>query len=294
MRNRTRCLLVVAVATACSPGKDERPTSSDGVADSNVVETGEISESATAGAGDETSGAETTTTTGSFVPDMPEVTEAVCDPWAQDCPEGEKCVAYSDNGEPSWNANKCVPVLGDGAHGDSCTASASIVEATDDCGADSFCWNVMDVGGEGIGVCTPFCQGSADEAICEPGSSCLISNEGAINLCIPICDPLLQDCVGAGMGCYWAGDNFNCIGSAFEVFQTGEPCGYINDCAPGNVCLAPEAFPACAGASCCGQYCDLANPEVICEPMGTECVAFFEEGEVIPGYENVGVCVLPE
>jgi hypothetical protein len=39
-----------------------------------------------------------------------------CDPFAQDCPAGEKCVPYDLAGN-NWNANKCAAVVGDrGAH----------------------------------------------------------------------------------------------------------------------------------------------------------------------------------
>jgi hypothetical protein len=277
--------LAVLAAAACSPGNDDRSTSSDGVADTSSA--AEAGETATDGA-DETSGGGTTTT--GFVPDMLEVAEAMCDPWAQDCPEGEKCVAYDSSGV-TWDANKCVPVTGDGAAGDPCI-SAGAVEGTDDCDQDTFCWEVMDVEGQLVGVCTPFCGGTMEEPICDPGFSCVIANTGSINLCISLCDPLLQDC-GAELACFWSNDNFNCA-PATENIPTGEPCGYINDCAAGNFCADAAALPACAGSACCAVYCDTTNPEANCVPAGTECVAFFDEGQALPGYENVGVCVLPE
>jgi hypothetical protein len=219
--------------------------------------------------------------------DIPNVSE--CDPFAQDCPDGEKCVPYASDGGNVWNANKCVMVTGDGAVGDTCTWGG-IVEATDDCGADSICWDVMDVDGQLLGVCTEYCGGTADDPICPPETSCIIINEGSINLCIVNCDPLLQDC-GAGLGCFWANTAFSCIFTAGEI-PTGEPCGYINDCAPGNFCTTADALPACNGSACCTPFCDLADPQ--CGAVaGTECVTFFEEGMSPPGYEDVGVCVLP-
>ncbi len=35
-----------------------------------------------------------------------------CDSWSQDCPDGERCVAYASSGA-TWDANKCVEIKGD-------------------------------------------------------------------------------------------------------------------------------------------------------------------------------------
>lgn len=224
------------------------------------------------------------TSSSGFIPETDMAIASSCDPWAQDCMEGEKCVAYASAGG-TWDANKCVPVTGDGTVGEPCMY-AGAVESTDDCDANSWCWDVNE---EGVGVCTPFCTGSADSPVCEPGSSCSIANNGSINLCLTSCDPLLQDC-GEGQACFYDGNGFVCANATQDI-PTGEPCGFINDCAAGNICLAPESFPSCAGASCCGAFCDLSNP--VCSLAGTECTAFYEEGMAPPGYEDVGVCVLP-
>jgi hypothetical protein len=213
--------------------------------------------------------------------------ESQCDPFMQDCPEGEKCVPYGSTGG-NWDANKCVPVTGDGQTGDTCTW-AGIVEATDDCGADSVCWDVMDVDGQLVGVCTPFCGGTADAPICDPGSSCIIANDGSVTLCLTTCDPLLQDC-SDGLACFWANTDFNCIFTTQNI-PTGEPCGFINDCAAGNLCTDAANLPVCNGSACCASYCDLTDPT--CGVEGTECVTFFEEGMAPPGYEDIGVCILP-
>ena len=222
-----------------------------------------------------------------FVPvdDIPGISE--CDPFGQDCPDGEKCVPYGSTGG-NWDANKCVPVTGSGSIGDECTYGG-VVEATDDCDASSHCWDIMEVDGMNVGTCTPFCTGTADNPICDPGSSCLIANDGSITLCIAICDPLLQDCA-AGLGCFWANNGFNCIFTTQDIPE-GEPCGYINDCIPGNVCLNADSLPSCAGSACCGGYCSLSDPT--CVLPGTECGPFFEEGMAPPGSEDVGVCILP-
>ncbi|MFV8756325.1 ribulose phosphate epimerase [Nannocystaceae bacterium ST9] len=224
-----------------------------------------------------------------FVPDQPNDGVVPCDPFAKDCPMGEKCVPYSTDGGGVWDANKCVPVTGDGQAGDTCTWGG-IAAGTDDCDADSICWDVMEVDGQALGVCTSLCEGTANDPICGAETSCLIANEGSITLCIQTCDPLLQDC-NEGLGCYWANEDFNCVFTSQDI-PTGEPCGYINDCTPGNLCADASALPACMGSACCAPYCDLAAPD--CAAIaGTECTTFFEEGQAPPGYEDVGICVLP-
>ncbi|MFV8749718.1 ribulose phosphate epimerase [Nannocystaceae bacterium ST9] len=238
--------------------------------------------------GDTTGDGDTNDTNGTsgFVPETDIPSASSCDPFAQDCNEGEKCVAYASSGG-TWDANKCVPINGDGQQGDPCTY-ADAATSTDDCGADSWCWDVNE---EGMGTCTPFCTGTADAPVCGANQSCSIANEGSINLCLTTCDPLLQDC-DVGKACFYDGTGFVCANATQDI-PTGEPCGYINDCVAGNICLAPESFPACAGASCCGQFCDLADPDFVCQPDGTECTTFYEEGMAPPGYEDVGVCVVP-
>lgn len=258
----------------------------DGDGDGDTADTADF-DGGTDEAPMETGDGDTGTTTGSFVPVTDAPTASSCDPFAQDCNEGEKCVAYASSGG-TWDANKCVEVTGDGQPGDPCIY-ADAATSTDDCGADSWCW---DVNAEGMGTCTPFCTGSADAPVCGPNSSCSIANEGSINLCLTTCDPLLQDCDGDGTACFYDGTGFVCANATQDI-PTGEPCGFINDCVAGNICLAPESFPACAGASCCGQFCDLADPGFACAPAGTECTSFYEEGMAPPGYEDVGVCVIP-
>jgi hypothetical protein len=239
------------------------------------------------GDGDGGSGPMTSLTT-MFVPDDDFAPPSECDNFVQDCPEGEKCVPYGSTGG-NWDAVKCVPVTGDGVAGDSCTYGG-VVEATDDCGPDTHCWDVMDVDGMAIGVCTPFCTGTPDDPICGPETSCLIANEGSINLCIATCDPLVQDC-STGLACFWANNGFNCIFTTQDI-PLGEPCGFINDCAAGLGCLTAEVLPNCNGSACCGSWCSISEGAA-CPAMGTECSPFFEEGMAPPGYESVGVCIIP-
>src|SRR5690606_24633356 len=127
-----------------------------------------------------------------FVPDEDIMTTADCDPITQDCPEGEKCVAYASSGG-TWDANQCVTVKGDGALGDQCVYDGAAA-GIDDCGETSVCWNALDVDGMLIGTCFPFCTGTIDDPMCnDPDTSCRVVNEGTIAVCLPNCDPLRSE-----------------------------------------------------------------------------------------------------
>jgi hypothetical protein len=197
-------------------------------------------------------------------------------------------VPYASTGE-TWDANKCVPIQGDKPAGEPCVYGGTL-EATDDCNESTYCWGVQDVEGVPTGVCTSFCEGSADDPSCAAGAVCLLANEGSINLCIPQCDPLLQDC-GDGFGCAWLGEEFGCLVTV-DGQAVGEPCGYANDCVPGTVCLDADASASCVGAACCVDYCAVDSPESCPDPE-LECVGLFVDGRAPVGLETLGACVVP-
>jgi hypothetical protein len=233
------------------------------------------------GDGDTTN--DTNNTSGSFYagPEVDYASVPECDPWFQDCPYGDKCVPYSSTGD-GFDANRCVPVIGDGEPGDVCNYGG-VIDATDDCGTNSYCWADGDVG-----VCKEFCQGTVDEPTCPEGFQCLIDGDGVVNLCMSSCNPLLQDC-SPGSACYWTNAEFTCVATTEDI-ALGEPCDAINDCALGLACLPADLMPNCAGDACCASYCDLSAP--MCDQLGAECVSFFD-GAPPTGYEDVGVCVVP-
>lgn len=254
--------------------------------------TGPVGTTGTTG-GFESSG----TTTGGGVCDMyMGGAGTMCDQWLQDCPAGQKCIAYAAGGG-SWDATQCTPVdATPGQVGDPCTAPNGGAAGEDDCDLGLMCWSV-DVA-TNMGTCVALCEGCPDEPSCaDPGSFCAIANSGILNLCLPGCDPLLQDCPG-GEACYPVGDAFLCApdvsgGAGFY----GDPCEFINVCQPGLICEAPAAVPGCVGASgCCTEVCDLSNPlgDMQCAgfPGGQACVPWYPVGTAPPGYEDVGVCTL--
>lgn len=217
-----------------------------------------------------------------------------CDPWAQDCPEGEKCAPYASSGG-TWDANKCVPVLGDGMPGAACTLG-SLFDGMDDCNGTSACQQIQLVDDQLVGICTAFCTGDPDQPICGEGESCLIANDGSLTLCLSSCDPLAQACPIAGTACVDLPvdpPEFACWLLA-EQAATGESCdmGLLAGCAPGNDCVPGPSLPDCQGDSCCASFCPLDGMDP-CEPAGTACTAFFAPGRAPAGYENVGLCVVP-
>ena len=105
-----------------------------------------------------------------------------CSVWDQDCPIGEKCMPWSNDGTDDWNATRCSPVAPmPGGLYDPCTVEGSPWSGIDDCRIQSMCWDVH----EGEGYCIPFCEGSENAPICPPSTWCWIGNEGTTILCLP-------------------------------------------------------------------------------------------------------------
>ena len=209
-----------------------------------------------------------------------------CDVFAQDCPEGEKCAAFIEGGENAWNATKCVPIAGEGVPGDACTADGGGGTGLDDCQKGAFCW---DVDMENKGVCVELCGGNKDAPTCsdEATFNCVVVNEGVLNLCLPGCDPLVQNCPGDDL-CITAINTFVCA----PVFDA---CEYANVCDKGLLCLDPSLGMECDAnaGGCCLPMCDLSDADLVCPGQGQKCVSIFEENMAPPEFENVGFCVIP-
>jgi hypothetical protein len=221
-----------------------------------------------------------------------------CDVWEDDCPDGEKCMPWANDGGNSWNATRCSPLAPDaGQVGDTCTVEGSGVSGIDTCTNRSMCYYVDPETNEGI--CVGFCDGSPNAPTCDTGYICTIVNDGVLTLCRPECDPLLQNCMGEAACLQATGsDGFTCIIDASgEAGAAGDPCEFINSCDPGLLCADAAAVPDCGGATgCCTEFCDLteADPTADCSlGAGIECISWFEDGAAPPGYEHVGLCALP-
>ncbi len=236
----------------------------------------------------------TDTDTGSFLvdPDIQGVTE--CDIWAfDDCPDGQKCMPWANDGGSSWNATKCVDIQDNaGADGDACMTIDGGVSGQDTCDNHLFCYYTN----EGMGVCIPMCIGSPENKMCEDADSvCSVSNDGVLILCRKKCDPLLQDCdYPVDTACLQAAgsNSFVCIADASDdMGAVGDPCEYLNACDPGNYCANANTLPECLGGRCCTPYCNVNEDN--CDELfpGTVCNPYTDTPD--PGYEHVGGCTIP-
>jgi hypothetical protein len=281
--SRREVLLLLLACVSCGPGRLGTTAQSSSVGSSTTQS--ESTESASSDSASSESGdtAEPTTQTSGLTPPGPETLIEDCDPWSPACPDGEKCVPYTNDGG-EWTGHKCVPVLGDHATGESCDYED--ISSTDNCDATGFCWE---------GTCHAFCMGSPEMPECPDGAECPISSDGVIALCFPTCDPILQDCP-EDFACYFTGEAFFCIITAEPPGTVpGEPCEWVNICQAGSICLDAAVMPNCNDSlGCCGEFCDVELGDAQCAAVpGTSCVPFWEVGMAPAGFEHVGVCILP-
>jgi hypothetical protein len=210
-----------------------------------------------------------------------------CDPQDQDCPEGQKCTAWANDGGTFWNANKCVDVGGAGVAGDPCMVEGSGVSGVDDCDVGFICMNTNE---ENIGTCIEFCQGDAED--CDPDYVCAIYNDGVLPICLLGCDPLQQNCPPMQACIDTPNASFICFNDASgETGAAGDPCPPAdgeNSCDPGMWC--GPGYSGCASVNCCTPYCDLSDDDCT---GANQCISFFGDGDAPPGFEEVGVCIVP-
>ncbi len=208
-----------------------------------------------------------------------------CNTYAENCPDGQKCMPYS-NGGP-WNDFKCVDVTGDGQAGDPCTVEESQVSGIDDCALHHICWDVDIETSEG--TCVAFCDGSSDDPSCgDVNTACLIAYDEYINLCLPTCDALLQNCPN-NEGCFPHNNTFTCelVAVADDNGLEGDPCEYVNACQKGLMCAMGSMVPNCTEDGCCTPMCDLDDNPDPCE-NNKECLPIYPQNESI----RVGFCGL--
>lgn len=284
------------IGLGCGAGKqdtlDEQDTSSEGSgteggSDTGTPPTGEGS------VGDSSSGSEGSGSSGcNFFMCEEEPPPALCDPWKQDCGEGYKCTAWADDGSTAWNSTRCVQVMENaGVPGDECSAEGGGVSGIDSCAAGSMCWDVDPETNKG--VCVALCLGTPDAPLCEQGQACAIAND-VLNLCLPSCDPLAQDCAGDDL-CLPSGDGFLCVLDASgEEGQAFDACEYGNACDAGLYCVDAVYGKECDAnaAGCCLPFCDTTAPE--CPGAGQSCIAWYDAQQAPPGFETVGICGVPQ
>lgn len=215
----------------------------------------------------------------------------MCDPQAQDCPEGEKCTFYRDEANPG-GANKCVPIMGNAQPGDPCMA---LDNDSDTCDLGTLCWGTEP--DNATGSCIELCD---TEEQCSTGDPCTITNGGTLPMCLPVCDPLAPVCP-LGWACYddWEfSDYWFCDRDKSErLGQHGDPCETINGCDPGLICAVADVVDSdtciASGASgCCTPICDITDP-IVCPGPGEDCISYYQ-GPPPPQFEDVGLCAIPQ
>ena len=221
-----------------------------------------------------------------------------CDPFEQDCPRGEKCMPWADDGGDELNANRCTPIAPlTGSVGDPCTVEGSATSGIDDCELGAMCWHVDP--DTNTGVCIALCQGNESNPVCaDPQTQCVIANDGVLTVCLPTCDPLLQDCTDDD-ACTAVNDFFACFPDGSDVLGAfGDPCESFDGCDPGLFCAAAFSVPSCVGGGgCCSSFCDLnaGDPDAQCpgQAGGQSCLPWYAEGQAPPGDEDIGACAIP-
>jgi hypothetical protein len=195
-----------------------------------------------------------------------------CDVWAQDCPEGDKCTAWANDGGTSWNATKCAPVDRlPAAPGEPCTVEGNAVSGIDDCALGSMCWDVDPQTNEA--TCVALCSGSEPAPICSDGSACYIGFGGSINLCLPQCNPLMDTCP-VGQSCLHlaVGGQLVCFpDEPFTAQPAGQPCAADEPCEQGLACVDAVHVPGCTGGRCCTPVGSQADPPT-CPAPEQQCI----------------------
>lgn len=223
----------------------------------------------------------------------------MCNVWTQDCPEGQKCMPYSGDGDLFWESLKCTPVVENPKQaGEVCSPVESSVSGFDNCDKGLMCYGAW-LNDKNEGVCIPQCKGSEEAPECDdPDDVCSVGTGGVVNLCRKQCDPLLENCE-PGELCTPTGvdaqSTWTCGAKAEGEFSVFSPCSYGNECDPGMLCWEPSFASECdQNAGCCMPLCDLTDLDAMCPGIGQECVPFYVEGMAPPGYENVGLCGVPK
>jgi hypothetical protein len=131
-----------------------------------------------------------------------------CDLFAQDCHEGEKCMPWATD-DVTWDAARCSPLDPNAVEiGDECFTEGPPTSGIDNCEMSDICWNVDPE--THLGVCISLCEGTERSPVCEvPGTTCVVSYEGVLPLCLVECDPMMPTCA-EGETCVAMRDAFVC------------------------------------------------------------------------------------
>lgn len=294
---------LLLVACACGPGSaDAGGSTSAGTSTSSTEGPSPTSSSTAADTtaapmtseGSSTGASSSSSSEGGYImtPDIPiECLASYCDTWAEDCPDGEKCVPTTCASD-RWERTSCVPLDPDPvAPGSPCLAPDGPYGGTDDCDLGSMCWNVDET--TLAGTCVWHCSGSEANPLCPGNDACFIGYDGIIAVCLPRCDPLAPDCA-ADEACVFddpaGADAFVCLPRSLEPAEAyGDDCSREPGCGTGLVCRPAQQVPGCAASDCCTTVGDLADPPV-CPDASQSCLPLYPDGTAPPGLADLCFC----
>ncbi len=206
-----------------------------------------------------------------------------------ECPDGHKCTFDGD-----LTQTHCVEIVPEpkGLY-EPCTSMGDWVSGLDDCGLGMLCWDVNE---RGQGKCIGLCDGTWEGCVCaDPKAQQHWCQECATGLCLPGCDPLLQDCPGADL-CIPNGDTFTCVLDASgDEGQVNDPCEFANVCDKGLTCAVPTITSiACdpQAGGCCTPFCEF--PDGACPNPDQACVQWFDPDMSSEDDLDIGVCAIPQ
>jgi len=214
-----------------------------------------------------------------------------CDIAAQDCPAGEKCVPWANDGGELWNASRCSPVPENPAGlGEPCMAEGSPVSGFDDCELGALCFGVDPRTLQG--TCSALCDQYQPDT-CGVDEVCAASTYFEPQVCLPRCDPFDPATCAPDETCRDIGEDAVCVPNV--TLPQGLWCGAPDQyCAVDEACMWADLLASCADSRCCRPWCDLSapDPDLPCTAVpGEVCRPFSDMPPA--GYEHVGVCGLP-
>lgn len=204
-----------------------------------------------------------------------------CNPWLeQDCPDTEKCQPIGDDW---WTTSTCrAPAAESAAIGEPCNSEGTF-SGEDNCQAHATCWDIDPQ--TNVGTCVALCGGAPHAPICPPGTACALADPMWAAFCLPVCDPLIDDCT-TGQACIQMSETFACAPLDEQPVTNGEVCDAPNDCADGLVCVEASRLPSCAGERCCTAVCNLDAPN--CSPEAPNCTPALTQSPA--ELAHVGLC----
>ncbi|MEM7156058.1 MAG: hypothetical protein AAF799_24610 [Myxococcota bacterium] len=208
-----------------------------------------------------------------------------CDLEEQDCPEGEKCMPWANDGGNEWNATRCTPLADNPQDaGEQCNVEGSGTSGIDNCDIDALCWQVDPA--TNIGTCYSLC---GSDGMCDQPERTCVGFPGDVPLCVEPCDPTASACED-GQGCFLLGSRFICQDPLDPPVALGEPCEGPTACEPGLLCAYDIELQcgAEAGQGCCAPVCDVTDEEPC--GVGAVCDPWFRFAPP-PELSHVGVCI---